>query len=136
MNNKLLIISRASRDTSDKKLRMAGANNVVMPDKVGGTHMASLVIKPDVVEFLNHLSGQDENISLEEISYDSLPTEFKNKSIEDLHIRKRSGANIVGLKNKEGKYILNPSPEEVIGEGSKLFVLGMKHQVEKLLKWE
>ena len=49
---------------------MAGANNVVMPDKVGGTHMASLVIKPDVVEFLNHLSGQDKNISLEEISYD------------------------------------------------------------------
>lgn len=136
MNRNLLIISRASKDSSDKKLKMAGANNVVMPDKVGGTHMASLVIKPDVVEFLNHLSGQDENISLEEISYDSLPVEFKNKSIEDLHIRRRSGANVVGLKNKEGKYILNPAPEEIIGEGTKLFVLGMKNQVEKLLKWE
>jgi voltage-gated potassium channel len=136
MNKNLLIISRASKDSSDKKLRMAGANNVVMPDKVGGTHMASLVIKPDVVEFLNHLSGQDENISLEEISYDSLPAEFKNKSIADLHIRKRSGANIIGLKNKEGKYILNPSPDELICEGSKVFVLGMKNQVEKLLKWE
>lgn len=136
MNSKLLIISRASKDSSDKKLKMAGADNVVMPDKVGGTHMASLVIKPDVVEFLNHLSGQDENISLEEISYDSLPPEFKNKSIADLHIRRRSGANIIGLKNKDGEYILNPSPEEIIGEGSKVFVLGMKHQVEKLLKWE
>ncbi len=136
MNSNLLIISRASKDSSDKKLKMAGANNVVMPDKVGGTHMASLVIKPDVVEFLNHLSGQDENISLEEISYDSLPAEFKNRSIAELHIRKRSGANIIGLKNKEGKYILNPSPDELICEGTKVFVLGMKNQVDKLLKWE
>lgn len=48
---------------------------------------------------------QDENISLEEISYESLPSEFRNKSISELHITKRSVANIVGLKNKEGQYI-------------------------------
>lgn len=136
MNPDLLIISRASKDTSDKKLRMAGANNVVMPDKVGGTHMASLVMKPDVVEFFNHLTGQDNNISLEEITYDSLPSEFKNKSIEDLHVRKRSGANIVGLKTKEGEYILNPAPQTIINEGSKLFVLGMVDQIQDLLKWD
>ncbi|MCB0802280.1 MAG: NAD-binding protein [Flavobacteriales bacterium] len=136
MNPQLLIISRASKDSSDKKLRMAGANNVVMPDKVGGTHMASLVIKPDVVEFFNHLTGQDNNISIEEITYESLPKEFKNKSIADLEIRKRSGANIVGLKTEEGEYILNPAPETIINEGTKLFVLGMVNQIEDLLKWE
>lgn len=135
MNPDLLIISRASQDTTDKKLRMAGADNVVMPDKVGGSHMVSLVIKPDVVEFFNHLSGQDNNISLEEISYDSLPLEFKDKSIKDLHVRKRSGANIVGLKTIEGQYVLNPSPDTTICEGTKLFVLGMKNQIEDLKKW-
>jgi len=136
MKSDLLIISRASRDTSYKKLRMAGANNVVMPDKVGGSHMASLVLKPDVVEFFNLLTGQDDNISLEEITYESLPKEFKNKSIQDLHIRRRSGANIVGLKDKDGKYVLNPTPETIICEGSKVFVLGMKNQIETLLKWD
>ncbi|MEQ8908461.1 MAG: NAD-binding protein [Vicingaceae bacterium] len=136
MNPNLLIISRASRDTTDKKLRMAGADNVVMPDKVGGTHMASLVIKPDVVEFFNHLSGQDNNISLEEISYESLPAEFKGRSIKDLHVRKRSGANIVGLKSIDGEYVLNPAPDTTITEGSKLFVLGMKNQIEDLKRWE
>lgn len=132
----LIIISRASKDSSYKKLRRAGANNVVMPDKVGGSHMASLVLKPDVVEFFNQITGQNENISIEEISYDSLPLEFKNKSIGDLEIRKRSGANIVGLKDKGGKYIINPSADYIISEGSKVFVLGMKQQIEKLLKWE
>lgn len=136
MNEKLKIISRASKDSSDKKLRMAGADSVVMPDKVGGTHMASLVLKPDVIEFFTLLSGQDDNISLEEITYESLPLEFKNKSIGDLEIRKRSGANIIGLKDRDGNYILNPPPDAVIGEGAKVFVLGMKQQIEDLLRWE
>jgi voltage-gated potassium channel len=41
------LYSRASQDESEHKLRRAGANNVIMPDKIGGTHMAALVTKPD-----------------------------------------------------------------------------------------
>ena len=48
-NSKIKIISRASEDNSDTKLRHAGVDNVIMPDKVGGAHMAQLVVKPDVV---------------------------------------------------------------------------------------
>ena len=58
INNKLKIISRASEDNSDKKLRIAGANNVIMPDKIGGAHMASLVMKPDIIEFMDYISAQ------------------------------------------------------------------------------
>jgi hypothetical protein len=29
-----------------------GANNVIMPEKIGGAHMASLIIKPDINEFI------------------------------------------------------------------------------------
>ncbi|HET6991689.1 MAG TPA: potassium channel family protein, partial [Bacteroidia bacterium] len=58
LNPKLVIISRASDDNSDKKLKTAGANNVIMPDKIGGAHMASLVLKPDVIEFIDHITGQ------------------------------------------------------------------------------
>jgi len=135
MNRDLLIISRASVRSSDQKLRRAGANNVVMPDKVGGSHMASLVMKPDVVEFFNLLTGQANDISLEEITYESLPEVFRDRSIGDLEIRKRSGANIIGLKSKDGEYTLNPTPDTTINEGSKLFVLGMSDQVEKLKEW-
>ena len=47
-------------DNSDKKLRIAGADNVIMPDKIGGAHMASLVMKPDVVEFIDYISAQEQ----------------------------------------------------------------------------
>ena len=55
LNPKLTIISRASEDNSDKKLKLAGADNVIMPDKLGGAHMASLVMKPDVMEFVDSI---------------------------------------------------------------------------------
>ncbi len=55
INSKLSIISRASEETSYNKLKLAGANNVILPDRIGGDHMASLVVVPDLVEFIDNL---------------------------------------------------------------------------------
>lgn len=130
LNKNLTIISRASEDNSDTKLKIAGANNVIMPDKVGGAHMASLVMKPDVMEFIDHITAEGgDNISLEEISFDSIPDELKNKTLKDLEIRNRSGANIIGYKTATGEYIINPSADTRIIAESKLFVLGTQDQI-------
>lgn len=131
MNPNLLIISRASKENSDKKLRRAGADNVIMPDKIGGAHMASLVIKPDVIEFMDYIMGQGSNsINLEEITFENLPDELKNKSIKELGIRDKSGANIVGFRTSEGEYVINPSPDTVIMRNAKIFVLGTIDQID------
>ena len=133
LNPTLTIISRASDDNSDKKLKTAGANNVIMPDKIGGAHMASLVLKPDVIEFIDHITGQGgPDINLEEITFDSLPEQFRNKSIRELEIRNKSGANIVGFKTGKGDYIINPDPETQFIPDGKLFVLGTPEQIGKL----
>jgi len=131
MNPDLLIITRASNDNSDKKLRRAGADNVIMPDKIGGAHMASLVIKPDVIEFMDYVMGQGSiSINLEEITFSNLPDELKNKSIKDLMIREKSGANIVGFRTPEGEYVINPSEDTIITKSSKVFVLGTIEQID------
>ena len=135
LNKNLTIISRASEDNSDTKLKIAGANNVIMPDKVGGAHMASLVMKPDVMEFIDHITAEGgENISLEEISFDRIPDELKNKTLKDLEIRNRSGANIIGYKTATGEYIINPSADTLVIPDSKLFVLGTAEQISALKK--
>ena len=59
INSELCIISRASQETSYNKLKMAGANNVILPDKIGGDHMASLVVVPDLIEFIDNLFPSD-----------------------------------------------------------------------------
>lgn len=133
LNKNITIISRASEDNSDTKLKIAGANNVIMPDRVGGAHMASLVMKPDVMEFIDHITAEGgDNISLEEISFERIPDELKNKTLKDLEIRNRSGANIIGYKTAMGEYIVNPSADTRIIPASKLFVLGTSEQISAL----
>lgn len=129
-NPKLKIISRASDDSSEHKLKRAGADNVIMPDKIGGTHMAALVTKPDVLEFIDHITGHID-IRLEEIYLSNLPEDMRNKSMRELEIRNRTGANIIGFKNADGEYVINPSPDTIMIPTAKLFVLGTEDQVQK-----
>ena len=133
LNPKLTIISRASNDNSDRKLRIAGADNVIMPDKVGGSHMASLVMTPDVIEFLDQLSLQGANeINLEEITFSNIPEDFRYKTIRELDSRYKTGTTIIGFKTPQGEYIINPSPDTEIIPDSKLFVLGNPEQIGRL----
>lgn len=132
LNPNLTIISRASDDGSDTKLKIAGADNVIMPDKVGGAHMASLVMKPDVMEFVDYITAQGgDNINLEEISFDGSIIS-QNKTLKDLEIRNKSGANIIGFKTAMGEYIVNPSADTKIIPHSKIFVLGTPEQIRTL----
>lgn len=130
INPGLKIISRASDESSEMKLKRAGADNVIMPDKIGGTHMASLVVKPDVLEFLDYITERV-NIKLEEILFSNLPDNMKNKSIRELEVRNKTGTNIIGIKTLKGEYMINPTPDTVMEPGAKLFVLGTAEQVEK-----
>ncbi|HWY10483.1 MAG TPA: potassium channel protein [Bacteroidia bacterium] len=133
LNPKLTIISRASDDNSDTKLKIAGANNVIMPDRVGGAHMASLVMKPDVMEFIDFITAEGgDNINLEEIKFDSLSEGLKHKTLKELEIRNKSGANIIGYKTDTGEYIVNPSADTKVIPKSKIFVLGTPDQIRKL----
>jgi len=132
MSKDIKIISRASEDKSDMKLKRAGANNVIMPDRIGGQRMAKLVLQPDVVEFLEYIMLQrTRDVRLEELSCSQLASCFENKSIKELGIRNVTGANIVGMK-KDRQYIFNPSPEVLLSAKDQLFVLGNPEQIEKL----
>lgn len=133
LNPKLTIISRASEDGSDTKIKIAGADNVIMPDKVGGAHMASLVMKPDVMEFIDFVTanGGDSN-NLEEITFEHIPDHLINKTLKDLEIRNKSGANIIGFKTDTGEYIINPNADTKIIPEAKIFVLGTPEQIKKL----
>src|SRR5690606_7013023 len=91
LNGNLRIISRASLETSQRKLILAGADKTIMPDKIGGDHMASLVVLPDLIEFMDQLSVEGQNtINLEEIAIEDLPSDYRYKSIVDLDLRRKT----------------------------------------------
>lgn len=133
LNKQLKIVSRASDDSSNSKLRIAGADNVIMPDKLGGDHMASLLVSPDIVEFVDKLAvDADKGTNLKEIAVSDLPDEYQSKSIKDLDFRKTTGCTIIGYKSPENEYIINPGSEIQLVPNSKLIVLGREEQIAKL----
>ena len=133
LNKKCKVISRASNESSYSKLKIAGASNVIMPDKLGGDHMASLVVTPDVIEFVDRLTIEGETTAnLEEIAVDDLPKMYINKTILDLDLRKETGCTVIGFIKPNQEYIINPEADCILIEGSRLIVLGRPEQIIKL----
>ncbi|MES2620587.1 MAG: NAD-binding protein [Bacteroidota bacterium] len=127
LNPKIKIISRASQDTSVRKLKTAGANHVIMPDKIGGSHMATLVLSPDVEEFVDLMATQNsEHFSIEEVE------SAKTITLDDLNCWKITGATILGVKASAGEYALNPVPATVVLPGHRIIVMGSKQQLQKV----
>jgi voltage-gated potassium channel len=133
LNPHIHIVSRASTQSATAKLYKAGANNVVMPDMIGGNHMATLVSKPDVIEFIDFLSGEDgEAIHIEAIGYNKLPEAIRDKSLKQIMDWKKTGVNCIGVKDENGKFFINPPEDIIISKGMKVIVLGTKDQISDM----
>ena len=133
INSNITIVSRASNESSQKKLKIAGADSVIMPDKLGGDHMASLVVTPDLVEFVNRISLDGESYAnLEEIAVEDLPAKYLLKSIRDLDLRRKTGCNVIGFVTASGDYIINPSSDMLLEPKSNIILLGRPDQIAKI----
>ena len=133
INRNINIISRASNESSYDKLKFAGANNVILPDNIGGSHMASLVVVPGLMEFIDNLSivGKN-NINIEEVAVEKLYSGKSSKTIKDLDLRRKTGCTVIGYKDENGEYIVNPEAELELAINSKIIVLGRPEQIEAL----
>jgi voltage-gated potassium channel len=134
MNKNLKIVSRSSNKKTAHKMKLAGANRTIMPEVIGGDYMASLVVTPDLVEFINALSMEEvsHKTNLEEIHFNELPEKYQGKSIANLDLRRQTGCSIIGYKTGDNKYIINPSAETILEKDSAIIVLGQPEQIEKL----
>lgn len=133
LNKKLFIITRASQVTSQSKLQLAGADKVIMPDKIGGDYMASLVVMPDLVTFINKLSVEGEHTTnLEEVEIEDFTDQIDCNSLRDLDLRRKTGCTIIGYIEPNGNYIINPEADLVLEPKGKVIVLGRPEQIRKL----
>jgi voltage-gated potassium channel len=90
-------------------------------------------MKPDVIEFLDHIASQEgSSVNIEEITFENIPEHLKHKTLKDLEIRNKSGANIIGFKTATGDYVINPDADTKIIPAAKIFVLGKPEQIQKL----
>ena len=90
LNKDNRLTSRASCESTEKKLQVVGADSVIMPADVGVGHLNSLVGNPATIEFLEHLSVEANSaINLKEKALSELIGDANSKTTNDLEIRKK-----------------------------------------------
>jgi voltage-gated potassium channel len=138
LNSSICIISRASRHDAVPKLKFAGATNVIMPDTVGGNHMASLVTNPDLMEFLDVIRYEaNQGINVKSLLGKELSESLVGRQVADIESGMLANCKIIGLKTSGGEYVVNPNNQLSIEEETRLFLLGDQQQIlelEQMLK--
>jgi len=133
LNPKLKIVTRAIEEESEHKLLKAGADRVVSPTKIGGLRMASEMIRPTVVSFLDiMMRGHDITLRVEEAAIPS-DSPYIGRTLGDAKITKEMDVIVVAIKNsKTGKYTYNPRANTKLNEQDILIVLGEVEQVDRV----
>jgi voltage-gated potassium channel len=128
----LFIVARVRLEENEDKLRRAGANRVVNPQSIGGARMAAFVLQPYVTEFVDVVM-HDRGIEfrLEEIPvHEGSPVD--GISIREAHIRDRTGALVLALRDRGGTFTTNPPPETVVRADQVIIAIGTPGDLEKL----
>jgi voltage-gated potassium channel len=126
------IVARASDEDAEKKLLLAGADRVVLPYTAAGRTMANLVLKPQVMSFLDAVTtaaGPDLHMAEIEVNEGCL---CAGKTIRDSHVRRETGAIIVALRHKDGTFDTTPEPDAVIEQGDVIVGVGTSEELQRL----
>jgi voltage-gated potassium channel len=131
LNPGITVIARAVEDGAEERLRLAGADRVLNPYKVGGTRLAITALKPTVTDFIDaSLSGSSIELELAEVVVHP-SSELAGKTLAGAEVRKRFGIIVVALKRGE-KSTFNPGPDERIEAGDVLVALGPIQALESI----
>ena len=128
----LPIVARASDEDAEKKLKLAGADRVVMPYSTAGRVMANLVLKPQVTAFLDVVTtatGPDLQLAEIEVPAHACAA---GKTIRELRVRHETGAIIVALRKHDGTFDTTPEPDVRIEVGDVLIGVGTPDEIRRL----
>jgi voltage-gated potassium channel len=127
------IVARCNENNLADKFYRAGANYVVNPAFIGGMRMASEMVRPHVVTFLDRmLRGKDQSVRVEEATVRE-DSPWVGQTLQEIDIRRHTGLLLVALKHPELEdFSYNPEPGERLQAGSVMIVIGSSEQVAKL----
>lgn len=129
----LRIVSLAVEETSEPKLRSVGADAVVSSYKIGGMRMASELIRPTVVSFLDSmLRRSDATYRVEEATIGT-GCSWIGRRLDEAAVTEHADVILVGMKEaRTGQVVFNPKPDVVVAERDTLIMIGERGEVEKV----
>ncbi|MDP2731091.1 MAG: potassium channel protein [Dehalococcoidales bacterium] len=134
LNPELRIIVRCNEITNQEKIIRVGADAVVSPSFIGGLRMASEMVRPTVVSFLDiMLRDREKNLRVEEIG---VSARLAGKTISDLDIKKKSSTLLLAVKTGND-WVYNPQDDYTIRPENVLVFMTTpegRDELEKILQ--
>ena len=122
---RLRIVAKGIGTRAADKLRKAGADAVVSTNQIGGLRMASEIVRPHVVQFLDEmLRERDKALRIEEVEIDER-SPLVGKTLREARIRDHANALVLAVRDSARRhFVYNPGPDHVLVQGTTLIVLG------------
>jgi len=130
LRSNLFIEARANSEEVEKKLRSAGADRIVSPNRIGARRMAMLAMRPGVVDFIDTITRRrGPELQLENVAI-AKNSSLAGQTVND--VRECSQANVLAVNKQSGRLIANPSGEEKVVAGDSLIIMGTSEQLTSL----
>jgi voltage-gated potassium channel len=131
LNKDANLLSRCSNQDTEYKLKRAGADKVINPYVAGGHKMAELLIEPSIEDTVSISTPQfDIDLVVEEINLNDVPS-LLGITIVDSNIRKKYNLIIIGIKDKKGKFQLNPNMDYKLDKDQVIMLIGAKNNMKR-----
>jgi voltage-gated potassium channel len=128
----LFIVARARVEGSEAKLMQAGADRVVNPQQIGGARMGALATQPHVADFVDVVM-HDGSLEFRLAEVPVAPgSELDGPTLREAHIRDRTGALVLAIRDSAGGFNTNPAPETPLSGSTVLIAVGTKPQLDGL----
>lgn len=133
LNPQIRAIARASTEEAVKKLRRAGADEVVSPYITGGKRLAAAALRPQVVDFVDGiLTGADRSFYMEEFRIEAETCNYIGQTLSEARLRSQSGALVLAIRRADRNLIVGPMGDTLMLEGDSLICLGTVEQLRSL----
>jgi len=141
LNPKLMILARGELPSTEKKLRLAGANQVVLPAAISALRMSHMITHPATMEFFSNDDGRsrlNELLSQVDIQVDELTIGYGSPivgaTIEDIEVRGKGTFIVVALRRLDGATITHPSQALILSEGDVVIVMGHRGDIPQFVR--
>jgi voltage-gated potassium channel len=132
LNSRLRVVARVNEEVNANKLIKAGADDVVSPNAIGGLRMASIMLRPAVVSFLDEmLRVPGQALRVDEVHIEHIPG-LQGKTLGETNIARRTGMLVMAIKSPARGYQFNPGASTVLQAGDILIVVGTREQIGRL----
>ena len=141
LNRHLRIIARGEQPSTEKKLKQAGADEVVLPASIGGTRIAHSITRPSTMNFLGDNRGlisQDLKhlgVEIDELRFHA-HTDLIGKTVLELQTLSEGHLLVIALQRADGSVLRSGFLEEKVGAGDAVIIIGRVHALPAALRGE